>query len=185
MIEAEHFEQWRGHQVVDPGGDQLGKLDQVYFDSASGDPVLISVKSGLLGRSSKLVALDGATVGVDYVRVAHSKESVGGAPDATADRAPDPDELSALGATYGLRFSDQLKLQSADEIAAHRAAAEAARRRAAELDADARAKSERHDAAAQRAQGAAADADQARRDAEQAERAAREAREQAEKFRRD
>lgn len=182
VIEVEHFEQWRGQKVVDPSGEQLGKLDQVYFDSVSGAPVLIAIKSGLLGRSSKLVPVDGCTVGVDYVRVAHTKETVDTAPDNAAEKAPDEQELSALGTAYGLRFSDQLKLQSADEIEAHRAAAEAARARAAELDAAAREKRERHEAATQRAQGAASDAERAQQEAEQASRAAQEAREQAEKY---
>ncbi len=185
MVEVEHFEQWRGQQVLDPAGEPLGKVDEIYFDAASGAPVLISIKSGLFGRSSKLVPVDGATVGVDYVRVSHTRESIGGGPDSAGAQAPDQDQLSALGATYGLRFSDGLKLQSAEEIEAHRAEAEAARRRAAELDAAAQEKLAHRDAVSQRAEGAAAEAEQARAEAEQARRAAQDAREQAEKYERD
>jgi len=182
VIEVEHIEQWRGQTVVDSDGEQLGKVDEIYFDSASDAPVLIAIKSGLLGRHSKLVPVDGLRVGREYVRVAHSRESIDAAPETSGDGPPDQEELAALGTAYGLRFSDQLELQSAGELEARQAEAEAARRRAAELDAAASEKRERHEAASQRAQGAAAEANQAQQEADQAQRAAQEAREQAEKY---
>jgi hypothetical protein len=174
MPEAEHIEDWRGREVRDTAGDSLGKLDEVYFDPESRKPVLIAIKSGLLGRRSRLVPLADATVAPDHVRVAYPAATI---EDADAQDLPTGDEeFSRLGAVYGVRFRDGLQLESATEIDERNAEAEAARQRAAELEAAAQAKGEEYDTANQQAQDASQGAEQARRDAQEAQRAADEAR---------
>jgi hypothetical protein len=182
VISVEHIEQWRGQQVIDPAGEQLGKLDEVYLDQASGTPMLIAVKSGLLGRTSKLIPVDGAAVGRDYVRVVHDKATVDGAPDPAGDGAPDAAALDEIGAAYGLKFSDRVTLETAGAAEARRAEAEAARAHADQLDQEARDKIAARDAAHETAQGASDDATQAERDAEEARQAALKAREQAQRY---
>lgn len=189
MIEVEHIEAWRGQPVLDPAGEQLGKLEEIYFDSRSGAPVLLSVKSGLLGRHSALIPINGATVSRDYLRVAHSKDTVAAAGEGpgagTGDGAPSHEELSGLGAAYGLKFADGLELESASEREIRQAEAEAARHRAAELADTARDKMAQRDAATERAQGASGEAERAEREAQQARQAALEAREAAKKYERE
>jgi sporulation protein YlmC with PRC-barrel domain len=182
MIGVDHIEAWRGQQVYDADGTQLGKLDDVYFDSASGTPLLIAVRSGLLGRRSNVIPIDGAVVGPDYVRVVYRKEAVDRAADAGGDGVPDAEQLSALGAAYGLAFSERIRLESAGEVEANRAEADAARRRADQLEAAAQEKLSVRDAARQRADGATDDATQAEREAESAREAALEARRQADRY---
>jgi PRC-barrel domain protein len=182
VIGVEHIEGWRGQQVLDPDGAQLGKLEEVYFDKSSGTPLLAAVKSGLLGRHSKLVPIDGATVSRDYIRVVHAKAAVDGAPDASGETAPDAHALDAIGAAYGLRFSDRVTLESSGEAESRRAEAEAARARADELAEEARAKIQARDAAHEEAQGASHAATQAEREAEEARRAALAAREDAQRY---
>jgi hypothetical protein len=182
MINVEHIEGWRGQQVLDPAGEQLGKLEEVYFDRSSGTPMLAAVKSGLLGRRSKLVPIDGASVGQDYVRVVHDKATVDAAPEAAGDTAPDPETLDAVGAAYGLKFSERVELESSGEAEARRAEAEAARARADQLDQDARDKIEARDAAHEHAHGASEAATQAEREAEEARQAALAAREKAQRY---
>jgi sporulation protein YlmC with PRC-barrel domain len=182
MISVEHLEGWRGQTVVDSDGEQLGKLDEVYFDRETGTPLLISVKSGLLGRRSSLVPIDGGSVGRDYVRVAHKREVVDESPGVSGDGAPAGEELYALGAAYGLKFSDRVQLESSAQAEQRQAEAEAARRRANELTAAAQEKIQARDAAHERAEGASAEATQAERDAEQAREAALEAQEHAARF---
>ncbi len=36
--------------VLDSGGEKVGRLDEVYYDPATSEPVLLSVKHGLLAR---------------------------------------------------------------------------------------------------------------------------------------
>lgn len=181
MIAAEHIEAWRGSQVLDPNGEQLGKLEEVYLDAQTQEPVLVAVKSGLLGRHQHLVPLNNATVGPDFVRVAHLSEVVEGASGAADEGAPGHAALRSLGELYGLRFKDGMELASAGDIEARRAAAEQARERAEELEAEAREKQLRHDEARERAQGAGDDAGRAEQEAEDARRAAEQARAEAER----
>jgi PRC-barrel domain len=183
MINVEHIESWRGQPVLDPADEQLGKLEEVYLDRATGTPMVVAVKSGLLGRHSKLVPIDGATVSRDYVRVVHAKATVDVGPDAAAgETAPDAAALDAVGSAYGLRFADQVSLETSGQAEARRAEAEAARARADELAHEARAKSEARDAAHDRVAGASEQATQAEREAEEARQAALAAREDAQRY---
>ncbi len=182
MIAVEHIEAWRGQPVLDPAGEQLGKLEEIYFDKSSGTPLLVTIKSGLLGRHSKLVPIDGASVSRDYVRLVHDKGTVDGAPEAVGDRAPDAAALDAVGVAYGLKFSERVELETSGEAEARRVEAEAARARADHLARDARDKIEARDAAHERAHGASEAATQAEREAEEARQAALAAREKAERY---
>ena len=176
MIAAEHLEAWRGQTVLDPSGETLGKLEEVYLDSGSQEPILIAVKSGLLGRHVSLIPVNDATVGPDYVRVAHDQESVDRAGSGSAEGVPDAAALASLGSIYGLRFADRLELESASDVEARRAVAEEARRRAEELEIAAQQRESERDAARQHAQGAGQEATQAEREAAEARRAADRAR---------
>jgi sporulation protein YlmC with PRC-barrel domain len=182
MINVEHIESWRGQTVIDPAGEQLGKLEEIYFDRASGTPLLVTVKSGLLGRHSKLVPIDGATVSRDYVRLVHDKATVDSAPEAPGDAAPDAAALDAVGAAYGLKFSERIELETFGEAEVRRAEAEAARARADLLAGEARDKIDARDAAHERAHGASEAATQAEREAEEARKAALAARERAQRY---
>lgn len=182
MIDVEHIETWQGQQVLDPAGEQLGKLEEVYFDKSSGTPLLAKVKSGLLGRHSKLVPIDGATVSRDYIRLVHDKATVDSAPEAVADMTPDAGALDAVGAAYGLKFSERVELETSGEAEVRRAEAEAARARADQLAREARDKIEARDAAHERAHGASEEATQAEREAEEARKAALDAREKAQRY---
>jgi hypothetical protein len=182
MINAEHIEDWRGKDVVDPDGVSLGKLQEVFYDKGSQTPILLAVKSGMLSRKVKLIPVEGSRVGPDYVRVAQDKASVDASPDGTPDVAPDAAELDTIGEAYGLRFSDRVTLETATVIEERRAEARAARERAAELDAQARELAAERDAAHAEAEGAHENASQAERDAERARQAAEEARLEAAKY---
>jgi PRC-barrel domain len=182
MINAEHIEDWRGKDVVDPDGVSLGKLQEVFYDKDTQTPILLATKSGMLSRKVKLIPIDGSRVGPDYVRVAHDKAAVDASPDGTPDLTPDAQALDTIGEAYGLRFSERVTLETATVIEERRAEARAARERAAELDAQARELAAERDAAAAEAEGAHENASQAERDAERARQAAEEARLEASKY---
>jgi hypothetical protein len=183
MIGAERIQAWRGQQVLDPAGEQLGKLEEVFLDSDSEEPILIAVKSGLLGRHTSLIPLDGASVGPDYLRVSHTKETVDQIPDRQDERAPDAGTLEQLGVLYGIRFADRLHLETASEIERRKAEAEAANARAQELETAAHEKAAEHEQARARVEGTQEEAERARAEAEAAQRAAERAREEAARLR--
>jgi sporulation protein YlmC with PRC-barrel domain len=182
MVQVQRIEDWLGQQVVDRDGEDLGKLDEVYYDAESGAPVLISVKSGLFGRKAALVPLDGATVDRDHLQVAHTKDTIETAGQLDTSGAPAGEDLSRLGAGYGLQFSERMQLDSATEMQARRAEAALARERAEQADAAARDKIDARDAAVERAEDAHSDAQAAESEAEQARRQALEAQKDADRY---
>jgi hypothetical protein len=181
MANVERIEDWLGQQVLDANGGKLGKLDEIYYDLDSRDPVFVSVKSGLLGRHSQLVPVHGATVGRDYFRVAYTKELIDQAEESSGDTLGDGD-VQRLAATYGLDLSRYRELRSGTELSERRAEAQAARQRADELAGEAQEKIVQQESAKQEARGASADADFAEREAERARRAALEARDEAAEY---
>ncbi len=180
-IEVEHIEDWRGKEVRDPDGESMGKLQEIYFDVGSGTPILLSIKSGRLGRHTKMIPIDGAGVGPDYLRVSHAKAEIDASPDADKEEPPNAVELDEIGKAYGLRFSEKVRLESATVTEERRAEAEAARQRAEELEAEAREKAAALEEAQSRAHGATTEATQAQREAQEAREAALRARVDAER----
>ena len=90
MPTVERIESWRGQDVLDSAGEKLGRLEEVYYDAAGDEPVLISIKHGRLGHQVKLAPLSDAAVSRDYVRLPFTGEQLAGAPDVTVG-----DELTA------------------------------------------------------------------------------------------
>jgi hypothetical protein len=186
MITAEQIEQWRGRSVVDTDGQDLGKLDEVYY-AASDEPVLVRVRSGLMGRHQTLVPLSGSSVTRDYLRVGYQQAQIDAAGDIEIAESLDSATAASIGSAYGIALpgsdggfetSAQLEARRSAAIAAqqqadallddaHRLGGQASHARAKAADADASAAHAEHDAAA-----AAARAEAARREAEAAAQAA-------------
>ncbi len=74
MPTVEGLESWRGQDVLDSAGEKVGRLQEVYYDAAGQEPVLISIKHGRLGHQVKLAPLSDAAVSRDYVRLPFSGE---------------------------------------------------------------------------------------------------------------
>ena len=185
MTTAEQLEQWRGHTVVDADGQDIGKLDDVFY-SANGEPVLIRVRRGLLGRHQALVPLRGSSVSRDYLRVGFHQAEIDAAGQAEVGEFLDAATAALIGSAYGeaLPGADS-GFESSSRLQARRDAAVAAKRQADSLEDDAhrlggqasheRAKAADADASATQAEHDATDAntqaDVARREAEAAARA--------------
>ncbi len=95
-IPIEDLKQWCGQDVLDPSGDKLGKLDQLYWDTEIDAPAFAAVKSGTFGKHVTLVALGGASAGQSYLRVTVDKSTFKKAPhfDPEAELTAE-DEMSA------------------------------------------------------------------------------------------
>jgi uncharacterized protein YrrD len=85
--------EWRGKVLVDRDGEKIGKLEDVYVDVETDEPMFGTVKEGLLGRHLTFVPLDGITIGPDDLQVTVSKEKVKNAPNI----ATEGEELSERG----------------------------------------------------------------------------------------
>jgi hypothetical protein len=103
-IPVESLAEWRGADVVDKDGDKLGKLDDVYYDAETDLPAFVTVKSGLLGKRLKLVALLGATAGRQHLRVIFSKVDLKSAPTIDPGVEITPEQEAETYKTYGIEY---------------------------------------------------------------------------------
>lgn len=105
MLEAENVRDWREHDVVDPSGDKIGKLEAIYVDTATDRPAFASVRIGIVGRHRlTLVPLGGATVAPSYLRVAYPKNQVKDAIDLDTDGELLASAEPGLFEHYGLSY---------------------------------------------------------------------------------
>ena len=73
--------EWRGKELVDRNGERIGKLEDVYVDVETNEPIFGSVKEGLISRHLTFVPLAGITIGPDNLQVRVLKEQVKNAPN--------------------------------------------------------------------------------------------------------
>ena len=73
--------EWHGKALVDRDGERIGKLEDVYVDVETNEPMFGTVKEGLIGRHLTFVPLAGITIGPDNLQVTVSKEQVKSAPN--------------------------------------------------------------------------------------------------------
>ncbi|MGI8505784.1 MAG: PRC-barrel domain-containing protein, partial [Solirubrobacteraceae bacterium] len=179
MVEVRRVEEWVGLNVLDPGGAHLGTLQEVFYDAASDDPVLIAVSNGFLGRKTRLIPMPGATASRDHIHVSYDKEQIERSEDTFGGKIVGQDQLERVAVAYGLDLSGSGQLRSASEWAKVR---QDAQRRVDELAREAEKKLAHSKAVRDRADAAALDADAAEQEAERARQAVQEAREASEQY---
>jgi sporulation protein YlmC with PRC-barrel domain len=105
MADKAEMMDWRGCQVVDQDGDKVGKLDEIYLDSQTGEPEWAVVNTGLFGRKSSFVPLKDALREEDMIRVPYQAEQIKEAPSVDPDGQISPEEEQQVYAHYGLDYS--------------------------------------------------------------------------------
>jgi hypothetical protein len=171
---VESIESWRGQDVLDSAGEKVGRLEEVYYDAAGDEPVLISIKHGRLGHQVKLAPLFDAAVSRDYVRLPFTGEQLGGAPDVTVADELTAEQCAAVCALFAVPCRSSGALVGASLLARRKDEAEQARRRADELELTAEDRKREAEEARHRAGAASEEAHAAQRASEQAEAAAAE-----------
>ena len=96
MAEQQNFRnqnitEWRGKSIVDRDGHKIGKLEDVYVDIETDEPVFGTVKEGTFGRHLTFVPIAGLTIGPNGLQVTVSQEQVKDAPNIELEG----DELSS------------------------------------------------------------------------------------------
>jgi sporulation protein YlmC with PRC-barrel domain len=76
------FSEWHGKTLIDRDGENIGKLEDVYFDIETDQAQFATVKEGglLTRRHLTFVPLIGVTIGPDNLQVAVTKAQVKNAP---------------------------------------------------------------------------------------------------------
>jgi uncharacterized protein YrrD len=93
MATHQNIAEWHGKDLVDRDGEKIGKLEDVYVDVETDEPMFGTVKEGLFARHLTFVPLHGLTIGPDNLQVAVSREQVQEAPNIDMHG----DELSQTG----------------------------------------------------------------------------------------
>ncbi|MET1064183.1 MAG: hypothetical protein ABWX85_04370 [Arthrobacter sp.] len=75
-----------GGIVVDVAGEKIGSVEQVFTSGDSGEPVFVTVRTGLFGMSESFAPLSGASLEESVIRVAFAKETVKNGPRIHSDR---------------------------------------------------------------------------------------------------
>jgi hypothetical protein len=95
----------RGSPVISSEGRQIGEIEEIFEDAATGAPEWIGLGTGVLYRRRVLVPLRDAAVDADGIHtVRYTKDVVTGAPDVELadDEFLSPDSERALAGYYGL-----------------------------------------------------------------------------------
>jgi len=98
---------WRGHDAVDPSGDKIGKIEDIYLDEQTDQPEWLAVRTGFFGRRISFVPIAEARATGDDVVVPYTKDQVKDAPNAEPDGILTEREEARLYEHYGLPYSNR------------------------------------------------------------------------------
>ncbi|MCA1689710.1 MAG: hypothetical protein LC720_04480 [Actinobacteria bacterium] len=102
MFDIERMGEWRGLDVVDPAGQRVGRLEEIYTDNYGTSSGFACVRTGLFGRRLSFVPLTGAVPAEDHIRVGYPADQIKHAPSVEPDGTLTPEEEAALFDHYGL-----------------------------------------------------------------------------------
>jgi uncharacterized protein (TIGR02271 family) len=105
MISTEQVQQVIGSTVRGTDGDKIGKVGQVYFDDATGQPAWVTVQTGLFGTKETFVPVDSADVRDGDLTVPYTKDKVKDAPNIDVDQHLSEAEEAELYRYYGVEYS--------------------------------------------------------------------------------
>ncbi len=101
MTSPNDAQQYIGRNAVDLDGNKVGKIGQVYLDDRTGQPLWITVTTGLFGNRQSFAPITGSAFDGDDVRLAVSKDTIKAAPNVADDEHINGDEQNALYEYYG------------------------------------------------------------------------------------
>ncbi len=101
-----------GTTAVGPDGNKIGKVGQVYLDEQSGQPVWVTVSTGLFGARQSFAPLYGASRTGDDLVLRVTKDQVKDAPNIDDDGRMDEQEQRTLYDHYAGLFGSDTGWQS-------------------------------------------------------------------------
>lgn len=168
MPTIERIETWCGQEVLDSAGEKVGRLEEVYYDSAH-EPVLLAVKHGRLGRQTSLIPVSEAVLCRDYVRLPYTADQIHRSEVGSGEDELTGDQVAAVGVLFNVALPSSGSIHGAKLLERRRIEAERAERRAHELELEAERRAEELEEARRRAGAAAEQARTAEREREKAE----------------
>ncbi len=86
--------------AVDPEGNRIGKISQVYNDDQTGQPLWVLVETGLFGTRQSFAPIHGSRFDGELVVLTVSKDQVKDAPNIDSDAHLSESEQDALRQYY-------------------------------------------------------------------------------------
>lgn len=105
-MDREEILSLQGATVIDPTGDKIGTIDQIYLDDETGQPEWATVNTGLFGIRSSFVPITAANLQGNDFCVAYPKEKVKDAPNIDADEHLSKAQEQELYEYYGLGYAE-------------------------------------------------------------------------------
>src|ERR1700759_4694392 len=106
MTTTEDLQNMEGRTAVDSDGAKLGKIGQVSLDDQSGQPLWVTIHTGLFGTRETFAPLYGSRTDGDNLQLAVSKALVKDAPGIESDGHLEGDENEALYTYYAGYLGD-------------------------------------------------------------------------------
>jgi uncharacterized protein (TIGR02271 family) len=100
MTTTEALQDMEGRTAVDADGAKLGKIGQVYLDDQSGQPLWVTIHTGMFGTKESFAPLYGSRTTGDDLQLAVSKDMVKDAPSVDSDGHIEDSENEALYRYY-------------------------------------------------------------------------------------
>ena len=97
--------EWRGQTMVGSGGDNIGKIEEIYLDQETEQPEWALVHTGMFGSQSTFVPIANASTDDDKVLVPFDKARVKDAPKMKADGELSQRDEAALYSHYGMEYT--------------------------------------------------------------------------------
>ncbi|MBC2905356.1 PRC-barrel domain-containing protein [Streptomyces cupreus] len=105
MIRSADIREWRNRDVVDPKQRRIGMLEAVYVDTATDEPAMATVRTGLPTRHRLVfVPLDDVVLGPGYVKVSHARGQVRKAPSIGTDDVLPAEREEEIFRHYGMTY---------------------------------------------------------------------------------
>jgi uncharacterized protein (TIGR02271 family) len=101
---TQNVTEWRGQELLDNDGDKIGKIEEIYLDTATDQPEWALVKTGLFGGKGTFVPLSQANPTGDGVQVPFEKSHVKDAPNIDPDGQLSHSEERRLYEHYGIGY---------------------------------------------------------------------------------
>jgi hypothetical protein len=102
--ELDNIREWEGKEVVDSDHKKIGRLEDVYFDSETDQPVFVTVHTGLFGSHLTFVPTENASLGQGYLEVARPESAIHHAPHIEKGGELSLEEEAKLFKYYGLDY---------------------------------------------------------------------------------
>ena len=100
-------QQLYGTEITTGDGSNLGKVEEVYLDQATGRPEWAEVKTGLFGSKTSLVPLATAQADHGALRVPFEKDQVKAAPHHDPGHTLSQEEEARLFEHYGVPYGGE------------------------------------------------------------------------------